>query len=64
MRCQERKERKRIETEQMEREREIQRLIGKDRISWVGDSLPFINFLFWKMQLAVENTNFVCGIVY
>ena len=39
MRCQERKERKRIETEQMEREREIQRLIGKDRISWVGDSL-------------------------
>ena len=57
MRCQERKERKRIETEQMEREREIQRLIGKDRISWVGDSLPFTNFLFWKMQLAVENTN-------
>ncbi len=38
VRCQERKERKRHEAEQLEqleRERDIQRLAGKDRTSWV-----------------------------
>ena len=42
LRCQERKERKRVEAEQLEREREIQRMAGKDRISWVGADFLYL----------------------
>ena len=53
MRCQERKERKRVEAEQFEREREIQRMVGKDRISWVGDFILDLSLI----SLKIKNSN-------